>query len=91
MSNYFKFEPVRTLAALQALGAAVVVAIAFATGISADAVAIIQGILAGVWALLATFVRGAVTPNETVEELLEEQADDLLDVVPVVLTPANGA
>ena len=85
MNTYFKFEPVRTLAALQALTAAVILAVAFATEISAEAVGLIGGVAAGVWGVVATFVRGAVTPNITVEALLaeahEEGAQDLIDAL----------
>lgn len=84
MNKYFKFEPVATLSAAQSFASAVLLAAAFYFGIPAVTVGLLAGVLYAGFAVLSTFVRGAVTPNATLEQLKnltpeEEHAFKVLD------------
>lgn len=69
MNNYFKFEPVLTLAALQGLAAAALAVVVLATPISAPMIAAIGVLIEAVFIVAATFVRGAVTPTASLNKL----------------------
>lgn len=63
MKNYIQVEPVRSLAALLAFGAAVIAGFAFQQEWSGEAVAQIQAVWSGFIALVGTFfTREQVTP-----------------------------
>lgn len=69
MNQYFKFEPVAALASGQVLATSVLLAIAFFQNLDAQAIGLATGVIVAFFALLATFVRQAVTPNATLEQL----------------------
>lgn len=69
MEGKLKFEPVATLAALQVLAAAVIMLVAFTVGIGATTLALIVGVVQAVFAVISTFVRGAVVPSAKLDEL----------------------
>lgn len=71
MNNYFKFEPVLTLAALQVFGAAIITLLALLFAWPAAVVIAVTAVIEGVWLVAATFVRGAVTPMATLDKLSE--------------------
>ena len=64
MKNYIQIEPVRTLSAVLAFGAAVIILIALLTDLSGEVVAAIQGVWAAFIAVIGSvFVRNEVTPT----------------------------
>lgn len=69
MNKYFKFEPVVTFQALQVLAGAIVAALAFVFAWPAVTIGIVGGVVAAFFTFVSTFVRGAVTPNATLEQL----------------------
>jgi hypothetical protein len=80
MNKYFKFEPVATLVAAQVLVQSLIVLLVSMYGISQEMLLMIEGVNTGLFALFATFVRHAVTPNATLEalrDLPQEQLDAL--------------
>lgn len=65
MKNYIHIEPVRTLSALLAFGAAVILLFALLLDWSGDLVAVVGGVWAAFIALAGSFfVRDQVTPVE---------------------------
>lgn len=83
--NAFKFEPVATLASLQVLAAAILMLVAFTVGIPATTLALIGGVVQALFAVLATFVRGAVVPSAKLDKLAAltpEQLKALIDAAP---------
>jgi hypothetical protein len=77
MKHYFKFEPVRTLAALGMLSQSVILLLAFLFSWDVLLLGLVEGIQTAVLVLLSTFVRGAVTPVAALEALRELPKDDL--------------
>lgn len=72
------FEPVRSLSALLAFGAAVVAALSFGLNWSGEAASLAGGVWSAFVALINTFfVRNAVTPNEKVDEKVHDTIVDL--------------
>ena len=71
MNKYFKFEPVVTLSALQTLASAILLALAYFFAWPAVVIGLIAGVISASFLFLSTFVRGAVTPNATLEQLKE--------------------
>ncbi len=69
MNQYFKFEPVASLSAAQSLASALLLVAAFYLSLAPVTVGLLAGVLYAGFAFLATFVRGAVTPNATLEKL----------------------
>jgi len=73
MKNILQFEPVRTLSALLAFGAAVIVGAAYNQHWSGEAVGLISGSWSAFIALIGTFVtREQVTPNASVEKAVQD-------------------
>ncbi len=65
MKQYLHIEPVRTLSAVLALGAAIIALIALLTDMSGDVVGAIQLVWSAFVALVGSFfVRAQVTPVE---------------------------
>lgn len=83
IKNYIEIEPVRSLAALQTLGAAAIVAVAYNQQWAGEAVAQIGFVWAGFTAFLGTFlVRNKVTPNTTVDQKVHDTIVALDDAFP---------
>lgn len=69
IKNYVEIEPVRSLAALQTLGAVVIVALAYNQQWAGEAVAQIGFVWSALTAFVGTFlVRNKVTPNQSVDQ-----------------------
>ena len=84
MNHYFKFEPVTELASAQVLATSVLLAVAYFQELDAQAIGLATGVIVALFALIATFVRQAVTPNATLEQLkdltpAEEHAFKVID------------
>lgn len=77
MKQKFQFEPVATLAALQLLAASILLLVAFSTGIGTVTLALIGGVIQGAFAVLATFVRGAVVPAAKLEGISDLTVDEV--------------
>lgn len=78
MKSLLKFEPVASLAALLALGSAVITGLALNQNWTGEAVAQISLIWDAFIAFVGTFfTRGAVTPNEKVNERVHDTIVDL--------------
>lgn len=78
LTDYVEVEPVRSLSALLAFGAAVIAAFAFNQEWSGEAVAQISGVWAGFIALVGTFfTREKVTPNSTVDQKVHDTIVEL--------------
>lgn len=78
LTNYIEVEPVRSLSALLAFGAAVIAGFAFNQDWSGEAVAQIGGIWSGFIALVGTFfTREKVTPNSTVDQKVHDTIVEL--------------
>lgn len=74
MKKFLSFEPVRTLSALLAFGAAVIVGLAYNQQWSGEAVGLISGAWSGFIALVGTFfTRSQVTPNAAVDEMVQDK------------------
>lgn len=82
MEKYFKFEPVATLAALQLLGAAVLALLALTLAWSPVVVVAVGSVIEAVWAVAATFVRGAVIPTAALDELRKLSPAELASLTP---------
>ena len=66
MKNYISIEPVRTLSALLAFGAAVILLLAFTFDWSGDTTGLVSAVWAAFIALVGSFfVRNEVEPVET--------------------------
>jgi hypothetical protein len=77
LKSKIEFEPVRTLSATLALGAAVLIALQYAMSWSGDAVVLISGVWNAFIALVGTFfVRNQVTPNASVDQVVGEKILD---------------
>ena len=83
IKNYIEIEPVRSLAALQTLGAAAIVAVAYNQQWAGEAVAQIGFVWAGFTAFLGTFlVRNKVTPNQSVDQKVHDTIVELSEFNP---------
>lgn len=77
MNKYFKFEPVMTLTACQTLAGSIILVLAYIFAWPAVVIGLAAGVVSAFFLFLATFVRGAVTPNATLEQLRNLPAADL--------------
>lgn len=83
IQNYIEIEPVRSLSGLLALGAAIIVGLAYNQEWSGDAVALISGTWAAFIAFIGTFVtRGAVTPNAEFDQKVHDTIVELAPLAP---------
>lgn len=81
MNQYFHFEPVRSLAALQVLVQAILVSLFAAGVIDGIALAVSEGVQAPLFVFLSTFVRGAVVPTASLDKLAELPPPQLAELV----------
>jgi len=85
LKSYIKVEPVRSLSALLAFGAAVIAGLAYNQGWSGTAVGFISGGWSGFIALVGTiFTREQVTSNANVEQKVHDTIVELAPFAPVV-------
>jgi len=80
MNKYFKFEPVLTLTAAQTLAGAILLTLAYALAWPAVVIGLATGIVSALFLFIATFVRGAVTPNATLDQLKNLTPAELVEL-----------
>lgn len=86
IKSYLKIEPVRSLSALLAFGAAVIAGFAYNQGWSGDAVALIGGGWSGFIALVGTlFTREQVTANASVPGIVHDTIVELSPYAPEIV------
>ena len=85
LKSYISIEPVRSLSALLAFGAALITGLAYNQGWSGEAVGLISGSWAGFIALVGTFfTREQVTSNPNVLAKVHDTILELAPFTPVI-------
>lgn len=85
LKSYIKVEPVRSLSALLAFGAAVITGLAYNQGWTGEAVGLISGGWSAFIALVGTlFTREQVTPNAAVPQIVHDTIVQLAPYAPKV-------
>lgn len=86
LKSYIQIEPVRTLSATLALGAAIITGLAYNQGWSGEAVGLISGGWSAFIALVGTlFTRNQVTPNVSVPGVAHDIIVSLAPYAPEVV------
>lgn len=85
LKSYISIEPVRSLSAMLAFGAAIITGLAYNQGWSGEAVGLISGSWAGFIALVGTFfTREQVTSNPNVIAKVHDTIVELAPYAPVI-------